>query len=617
MDGKIPMDARMAPNQQFEYILKKYYHRHPPLPIQTYLSLIKEKPAAFRREIAQKCRCPEVIDALVKDSHPSVAEDAQKNEYWQLLGQYRCLLSLPTEEKIKFIRREGFQSLLVFLIFETDLKVREELYKHPAISLQMLNLLRHQLLNNRRHEEIEPHLQLIQSVVAMRRRRIFQVTAVFKEARLSDAHQSIHRIFQYILDDDEVVVRSAINVLKHYDYPLLREFIFQENPYNDDPINSEKIWMMLQRLQKYYRLSNKPLMEIKDSPLNVEFSQQNFLKDILTRKLQLLNFCSKNMNHTENLITLAHAHVDAQPETLQRVNSILNMEELLSLISDPTFPQAVSFKIMEVLKKHPSQYVHRRLAEIFLEIYERTRQRLREMELSISAYFDIIFSSLGNPEIQQIRQAFKVLDSAKKLTQGFLLKSSKPQRQAPDVLKFFDTIAQFYQKRLSEIYLDMAENRLEELEEVYELLLMIKDIPQDFLCKEGYFELENPSVYYRMLNSTRTIFRSTLGQFLGRLRDLDEMVQRKWIYSITDLKERQLLKHDMHQVMLQLDKNHKSQMKCKLTGACSDCQKRPCAAEHALNRVEFFLGELLDFAKQGEKAHLGRESNFREEAAAV
>ena len=141
----------------------------------------------------------------------------------------------------------------------------------------------------------------------------------------------------------------------------------------------------------------------------------------------------------------------------------------------------------------------------------------------------------------------------------------------------------------------MAENRVQELAEVYEILLMIEDIPREFLQKEGYFAHQNPRAYQRMFNSTRTIWRSTLGQYLGRLRELDEMIRRKWIHILPDKPQRKKMNQDMYKVIVRLEEKYKREMNCKITTACRNCPKRPCVSELYFRRVEFFLGELLDF----------------------
>ncbi|OPX34056.1 hypothetical protein B1H10_04505 [candidate division KSB1 bacterium 4484_188] len=585
----------MAPNQIFGVVLEKYFRRTPPLPIQYYLPAIVEKPAAFRLQVAQVCRCPDVLEKLARDSDPMVAQQARQSEYWQLLGQYRQLLALPTEEKIDFIRRESFPVLLVFVAFETNLKILKEVFSHPGMSLHMLSTLRRHLEKRRNEFDVNPLLQIVQNVIAVRRRRILKVTEVFRQVKSDDGGDSIPRLLHFLLDEDEVVVRSAVNMLKQFDYSLLRKHIFSNSPFAEAPPNNEKIWRMLQNLKKHYRLSCEPLLNMPDSPLGITESQQTFLEDIYLRKIQLLKNCTENLDQTENLVTLAHVHLDSDPRIQQALNKILNIEELLSLINDSTFPKAVSFRIMEILKRHPSKYVQGRLSEIFLEIYDRTRQRLREMEITINAYFDIIFNSLGNPQIQQIRQAFKILKAAKKLTSGFIDQGRDDFREFDRVFELFGKISEFYQQKLSAIYLDMAENRVQELAEVYEILLMIEDIPREFLQKEGYFAHQNPRAYQRMFNSTRTIWRSTLGQYLGRLRELDEMIRRKWIHILPDKPQRKKMNQDMYKVIVRLEEKYKREMNCKITTACRNCPKRPCVSELYLRRVEFFLGELLDF----------------------
>ena len=598
MSTKREFDNRMSPKQIFDRILRTYFYHTLPMPLDVYLSVIEKKPAHVRRTVARSCHDPEIIEALVNDPDPAVSQEAQRNEYWRLLGQYKPLLGLSQSEKIDFIRREGFPNILVFLVFETDLKVLEELFQHPGISVNMLNSLRHYFLE-KDEPNVQPVQQLIKDAITVRRRRILQVSSVFKEARADEGKQSISRILPFLLDNDEVVVKSAVNVLKHYDYTVLKSLIFEDNPLQDSPPDNERIWLVLHKLQKYYKLSDKPFLKLSGSPLNIRYTQQSFLDDIYERKSKLLDYCYDNLHYTQNLVVLAHAHLDTDPNIRNKLIGILNIEELLSLISDPTFPQGISYRIIEILKKHSSNYVQKRISEIFLELYERTRARMREMELTVNAYFDIIFNSLGYPHIHQLRHAFKILDAAKKLTSNFIDHNQRNTKDIDGIFNLFGKIAEFYQEKLSKLYFDMAESRVQEMEEVYEILLMIVDIPLEFIDKEGYVKEENPNLYYRTLNSTRTIWRSTLGQYLGRLRELDEMIRRKWIYIISDKEQKKLLWKEMKQAIQDLETDYKKEIGCKLQISCLNCQKRPCASERYLRQAEFFLSELLDYVESG------------------
>ena len=598
------VEARMAPNRLFEHILKKYFYKPLPIPAQIYLRVLKNQPASVRQKVAKYCHHPEIIEALVEDPSYEVSREATQNEYWRVLGQFRQLLNLSRREKIEFIRREGFPNILVFVVFETDLKVLEELYQHPSISIHMLNSLRNHLSGLQTEIEVQDRLQMLQAAIAQRRRRIFQVTGVFKAAKSGNPHQSICRILPYLLDDDEVVVKSAINMLKQYDYNTLRTFIFQENPFGEKVTDTVKIWLMLQKLQEHYRMSGRPLHRLNGSLLEVSHTHESFLEDIYYRKVKLLDYCADNITDTQHLITLAYAYLDSDPGIQNKLSGILNMEEFMSLLNDPTFPQAVSYLIIKILKNHPSAYVQKRLSEIFLEISERTRKRLREMELTINAYFDIIFNLLGYPRINQIRQAFKILEAARKLTDSFITQNNESTEEFDKIFILFTRIAGFYQKKLARLYLEMTANRVRELEEVYEIILVILNIPRDFVEQEGYLKKEDPQQYYKILNRTRTIWRSSLGQYLGRLRELDEMVRRRWLYITAHSRQKQMLKQEFKKALDDLETGYKEEMKCKLRLSCSVCQKRPCASERYLRQVEFFLGELLDYlaSEKGKKS---------------
>jgi len=591
----------MAPNKLFNHVVSIYFHRPLPLPRENYLDVVSKQPAKIRTQVARYCHFPEVVQYLADDPNKEVAAEARQNEFWQLLGQYFSLLSISKKEKIQFIRREGLANILVFVIFEADIEVLRELYFHPDISVPMLNTLKNCIAERCKTGKGKSILDLLESVIKVRRRRIFRVTEVFHNSKISDARQSVTKIFSFLLDEDEVVVMSAVNVLKYYEYPIVRQCIFLDNPFRNVAADSEKIWMLLQKLLKYYHLSNRPHVETDIPESGPEFNQQSFLEDILLRKLQLIDQCAANLPRAENLVTLARAYLDADSRVREKAKSVLNLEELLALISDPTFPQGIGYHLIGILKKIPSDYVQRRISEIFLEINERARRRMREMELSINAYFDIVFNSLGYPKIHQIHQTFKILEAAKKLTVSFIQRTEGVNIDYDQILIMYGKIFEFYQGKLLEIYQDLNHNRIKELGEIHEFVLMVLNLPGDYIEKERYGRDGDSRLFRRMENRIRTIWRSAIGQYLGRIRELDEMIRRKWLHRIGSNQERQKLNRDMRLAIQKMEVEYKSEAKCSLQTACKSCKRRPCAAERYLRQTEFFLGELLDDIAGSEK----------------
>jgi hypothetical protein len=601
MEFQQEVEAGKAPKNLFDHIIKKYFRRIPFIPLPIYLSVVQDLSAVNRRKVARFCHFPEVIEFLAEDPDPSVRDAAFENEYWILLGQYKQLINLPPKEKLDFIQREGFSNIIIFLVFETDLKVLEALYHHPGISIYMLNTLRHYYQDRIEETGVRSHLELIQSVISIRKKRILLVSEILKEAKVGNPARSIPRLFRFLLNEDTVVVQSAVNLLKKFDYALLREHIFKQNPFGNNGLDSEKIWPLIENLKQFYRLSNRPLLELSQSPLKISHTQQSFLNDIQQRKIMLLEYCGANLDKMQNVITLAYAHLDPGEKTQAKLREILSLDELLSLVSDKSFPKATGRRVLKILKQYPASSVQKRISEIHLEIFDRTRQRLREMEMSINAYFDIIFNSLGYPRIYQIRQAFKILESAKKLTGGFIDQNDVRYMEFDRVYELFGKISEFYQGKLMDIYLDMAKNRIHELRELYEVILMVMAIPEKFVQADGYSVKQNSAIYQKELNSANTIWRATIGQYLGRLHEMDEMIRRKWLFTIEDTKQKRLMKREMDFAIRNMERTYKKEVGCKLSLSCKDCQKRPCASERYLRQVEFFLGELLEFVELGEK----------------
>ncbi|GAB4343913.1 MAG: hypothetical protein Kow0037_32320 [Calditrichia bacterium] len=590
--------AGMAQTTYFEELLRKYFRRTPPLPTQLYLPAITDQPVEVRKKIAKVCNSPEILEMLCRDSHPEVSQVARGSEYWQAIGQFRPLLKLDRAEKLNYIRREDLSGLMVFVLFETDLKIYKEVLLKPQITLKMIQLLRRYVLEREDSNMAQPILSVIDQVLSLRRRRIVQISSIYKEDG-EDYDQTISATLKYLLDEDEVVVKSAVNVLKKYPFQQIINHILEKGENGSTGYSPEEKWKLLINLQKFYQPAGKSFSELKELSGTKSSAKDLFEDAIRSAKLSLLDVSLERLNETESIYVITLAHLDSDPPVVDKVKSILNIEELLSLVEDPTFPQAAGIHILELLKSSPSRYVQQRINEIFLKIYERTRHRLREMEMTINAYFDIIFSMLGFPDIQKIRQAFKILDSARRLTQGFSEGNGNHSEEVVHVQQMFDKISRYYQKQLAEIYMDLRMKRIEELKEVLEILGQIKNTPVEILHRQGFKENENPAAYQRLLKSTQTIFRTSLGQYLGRLKELDEMVRRKWVFGLTRKNERELLKKEMAKTSRELEINYKERVGCHLKAGCLYCSKRSCAGLRMLEQTEFFLSEFLDFLEEG------------------
>ncbi len=594
MQMKREVPARLAPNLVFLKVLKKYFLVDQTSTPHFSTEEIKAKSPEELIKIARESSNPYVIKLLLKHQNPEVAKAAGENSYWKLIGKNKKLLKLSRQQRIEIAGREKLNKLLVFVLFERDLSVRRKLYLNPAISVHMLNSVRHYLIERGNHKEIERHLQVIYKAIEIRRRRIFQATEIFKHSNLKSSNDAICRILPYLLDSDDTVVTHAIKALRQFDASELRKVILQKNPLQEEVFNSNKIWLLLQRLKNQY-FSEPDSGEPRSQTLPERINKLESLRqDIDRKKLGLLDYCSQNLPEVKNLVTLARAYLDEDDQIRKKLSSILNLEELLALVSDRTFPQPVAHQILQILKYYPDRKIQNHVSEILLEINERTRSRLREMEISIDAYFDIVFNSLGYPKIHQIQQAFKIIEAAKKLSSGFLGKDQEKTIDVYEVNNLFNRISQYYRSKVQQIYLDVSQERLNELENIYEMIVMVLNLPREYMQLQG-FETYHPDSYSkRAFFRAKKIWRFSLGQYLGRLHELDEMIRRKWLYLIAEKQNKQTLKIEMQQVIANLEMDYKKEIQCNLKIECKVCTKRPCASERFLRQVEFFLGEFLD-----------------------
>jgi len=585
-----------SPNQMFSYLIKKYFRVKPHVPADVYISAIKNKPYYIRQQLAKVSYIPEVVEALVNDVDPLVGETARQNEYWLLLGQFKSLLKLPKEEKFAFIEKDNFNNLLVFLIFETDPDVLEKIFLHPSISLQMLNTYYQFLMKRGFGPSDEIILERVKRVIEIKKNRIVKVSKILHFAKFNTSMEFFWEIAPYILDTDEMIRTALIeNLSTLTSEQFIRYFEIRQEFLTKLNLNNLNFWLIA---QEFTRLLSSKGLTFTDVVSETGENDKTFSKIIDTLiqfKLMILHRCSDNLSLRENLLPLAYAHTDTHADIQRAAAEILDLDELIFLIREDSFPQALGREVFRILKRHPSAEVQKKLSEIFIIFGERTRKKLREMETSINAYFDIIFSSLGYPQISKLKQATHILKSARDLTDDFLNGDSQNgtiSRREIDIL--YQRIEKFYQRKILEIHLQMNENYIKDLREIYDILLILLKIPEKIVKEEGYQPEIHGGEYQMQLQKTKLLWRATISQYLNRIQELNLILQKKWMTIIHKTVSSLDFNEELNSALAALEKQYKNQVNCHLTIACKVCEKRNCASERFLRQMEFLIGEMLD-----------------------
>ena len=541
--------SKANPNRILEYVLEHYFRIRVPAKKTAQLDNLLELNVTSRQHIAKIYHYPDVVEQLADDPNPTVRSIARQNPYWRLLGQFKPLLTLPHADKIKFIQSEGLMCLLVFIIFETDLKVLKALFENPNISLPMLQLLRRYI--QKRGKGIEDRLLngLVSSAIMTKKNRLTKFSEIAKVKDINDLPGTFIQLEKYLFDKDERVVKNAVSVIEKFEFDQLWVFLFDAEV--ETNFGKQRLWQILDILINHYQHTTsveEGLVEFTyESPVNP------FKKKILQRKLALLDSCEENLSHYDNFYTLVLAHLDLNKQIRKKITQIISIDDLIALLTDATFPVMRASKALNMLRYHPFPGVRKRLESITAILAKRSHAHLKNLETTINASLDVIF------------------DFGKSLLAEF----------TPQTLKSY-----------------------KELDYIYELINNVLNFPGQYLMNEGYSFEDDADIYKQEYNKIYSLWKATIGQYLGRFKELDGILQHNWVLNLPlDITPNEI-QTERELTICNLEKDYKRAVHCHLNIICKDCQNRGCASERFLVQSEFFLSEVLDILPQQAEAAL-------------
>ncbi|GEM_PF-5964924 len=537
-----------TPFKIFEFVLENYFRIHPPHNIERYSEIIFQASQFTREKLAKTSPYPEIVELLVHDVDPWVRDAVCKNPYWQLLGQFKPLLNMNGRDKIRFIEREGLASLLVFIVFERDVEILRAVFENPNVSIQMLALLRKYLTQRGEGENDANILKLVDTIITQKKERLLKIAAIHAETNSDEPLKALPRILKCLLDRDPVVVNAAQSAFKNFSRDEFEEWLFMPEPFDEvHQMSPLFFWHVLLILRNHFSQKETEQDAGSASPLKAPKPPPAIVNQIEQRMLTLLQSCANNLNDEDSFLTLVHAYLEPNPAITHLLNQILTIQELMMLISDESFPRQLAMEALNILKRHPSPNVRHELAETFVRLYEQARHKLREMEASITACFDVIAT---------------------------------------------------YLKEIQEAYPQLNSHHLENIYYIHDMVRQLLDIPEE-LYQRGFFPTSPTSVSQEEdYQKIRVFWRATIGQYLGRLKDLDETIQKLWMILLPDSISQMEFTAEIHTAIREIEIHFKKNVGCHLQIACNNCLKRTCAAERFLTQNDFFLVELSDFLEE-------------------
>ncbi len=588
-------------SEYFKFVMERYFRKIPPIPTNVYLNLGNSIDEKNRIKLATLCHFPSIVNTLARDKNYKVAEAALKNDFWLLVGELQDVLGFGKRERREFARQEVFRIILVLLMFEDDLDVIREVLRNASVSTQMLAIFINLLDKRGRGQKDRQILKEAQDVLLAKKQRIIKASEIKKSRKHLSQNEYQLSLVRKLADDDKVIRKAVHNILVDLKPELILEFILlttKEGP--KDEILSQFIILseLTQVIEKREDLRKTSAMELfEEKSADSKFRNLNvaeYFSDLINRqRLSLLDQCQEDLTDFQHVLLLANCHCDFNEEIRSIANNIISLDDIFSLVNDISTPQHIFKAVLDILRDHPLEGIQKKVESTYQDESKRLWTRLKELEQTINAYFDIIFQSLGFTQINEYNVSIKSLEQAERTIEHLSPRLDDSTRKKIDqALPAFVEIKKAVEMQIYEINADTTPGKLKDLYHIQDIIQQIYDLKN--IGKEGLRPGILKDIDPELLTKAGKIWQSALGQFLGRIKHLNEMIKIKFAILAKEVEKHENVQGDFVEVVETFEENHKKKIKCNLTIACNQCSKRGCASERFLTETEFFIDELLD-----------------------
>lgn len=586
--------------EYYEYVMQKYFRKHAPVPDGFYLSQEIMEDVNIRMAVARNCHFPSLISALANDEFDQVRKVAYKNEFWQLLGRFQDVLDFGKRERLFLATHEDSFNLTTLLMFERDLDVFSEILRNPFITINMMDLFL-KLLKQRSRDRIDEQMvEIINNVISIRKEEDIKVQRINQLARQVKRTSSIEQLLKMLGDDDPVIRKIIKSLLNSVDPLVFRKFIYVSlgKARFDNLLQNYIILTELINICKDRSDLNKiSINSLGSIGFKMRSNKHRFMGDfflhLLTKKrFAVVKSCEEDVTDFSNVTLLSHCHISKDRVLRLLAEEIMNVNLILSLVNDLSTPKKVFTDVLSILEKHPDENVVAQVEQSRMRESERLKESLKELEISVQAYFDIIFQSLGYNQINEYRNVVKAIEMTDKQIRKFenVLKESLGEKHS-ELNEIFHKIQKILNNRAKVIYFDTSQKTVRELEYILSL------IDEIFKLKEFGLKSLRPGSSADFESEVRSkasaIWRSAISFYLGRIKDLSEMIQKK-IAKVAFENERNNFELDIDSSIEEIEGKYKKSIDCNLKIACAVCSRRGCAAERFLYETRFFISKFLD-----------------------
>jgi hypothetical protein len=586
--------------EYYEYVMKKYFRKHAPVPNGFYLSQEIMEDVNIRMAVARNCHFPSLVSALANDEFDQVRKVAYKNEFWKLLGRFQDVLDFGKRERLFLANHEDSFNLITLFMFERDLEVFNELLKNPFITIEMMDLFL-KILKQRSKDRIdEQMIEIVTNIINIRKEENIKVERINQLARQVKRTSSIEQLLKMLGDDDPIIRKIVKSLLNSIDPFVFRKFIYVS-------LGKAKFDNLLQNFVILTELINickdrTDLNKISVSSLNtiglkIRSNKYRYMGDfflhLLTKKrISVVKSSEQDVTDFSNVTLLSHCHISKDRVLRSLAEEIMNVNLILSLVNDLSTPKKVFTDVLSILDEHPDENMVAQVEQSRLRESERLKESLKELEISVQAYFDIIFQSLGYNQINEYKNVVRSIEMTDKQIRKFenVLRESLGDKQG-ELNEIFHKIQKILNNRAKVIYFDTSQKTIRELEYILSL------IDEIFKLKEFGLKSLRPGSSADFESEVRSkasaIWRSAISFYLGRIKDLSEMIQKK-IAKVAFENDRTNFELDIDSSIEEIETKYKKSIDCNLKIACAVCSRRGCAAERFLFETRFFISKFLD-----------------------
>ena len=587
--------------EYFTFVMDRYFRKIPPVPTNIYLNSSSARHSDNRVKIATLCHFPSIINTLARDENYTVQETAMKNDFWILVGQLQDVLGFDKRERKEFARQEVFPIILVLLMFEDDLDVLREALRNASISTRMLTLFIQLLEKRGRGKKDQQIVKEAQNILAQKKDRIIKAAEIRKTYKELNKVENKKSLLAKLSDEDPVIRKAVTNILFDFKPQQLFEFIqlAVSNTSNEKMLNQFLILSELKNMVmkkediKNISINNLNINNVKYSELKDSSLTDYFNKVINDKQLELIDRCQEDLTDFQNVLLFANCHCDSDDQIKQIAANILSLDDIFSLLNDTSTPQHLFKSILEILAEHDDEDVRKRVNATYHQESKRLWNRLKELEQSINAYFDIIFQSLGFTQINELNISMKNIEQAERTIDNLTPRFDHMLKDKIEYTKStFTDIKKSIELQIYEINSDISQTKIKDLQHILDMIQQVFELKD--MGKEGFRPGVLSEIDPDLVTRAHTIWQSALGQYLGRIKHLNEMVKIKFSLLAKDFEKHENMQNDFLEVVEIFETMHKKKIDCHLKMACNQCPKRNCAAERFLNETEFFIDELID-----------------------